>query len=461
MMPGPGWGAAAAKRAQPSATSSLSLILMAVWFGLAAGLLELALLVVRVHGFEKGFFLRSRHFIWMVPASDVMILGTWGLLLAVVSRRGWRLSPRAVIASFLFLACMSLLLLVRGLHAVTCVLMSVGIAYRTALSIATDPRLPRLWRLIRVTAPVFAGILAALLGTAIARDWHAGRRLPNPSPSGPNPAPNVLLIVLDTVRADHLSLHGYNRDTTPNLTRLASDGVHFRRARAPAPWTLPSHASLFTGRWPHDLLVERLGWLDGTHTTLAEFLGRRGYSTGGFVANSFFCGHESGLSRGFQTYRDYPVTPGDVFRASSLGWFLARNVTRAREELLWAMTTDGPAQIGLDFPRKPAAAVNREFLDWLDHRDQRPFFTFLNFFDAHDPYLPPDRPSRPFGRIPEVARAIHTAPRLAEDQQGNAGPRLPVAGARCLRRLSRLARPRTGPIVRRASVAPVSSSGQW
>ena len=69
--------------------------------------------------------------------------------------------------------------------------------------------------------------------------------------------------------------------------------------------------------------MERLGWLDATYPTLAEFLGTRSYATAGFVANQFFCGHESGLSRGFQTYRDYPINLGEVVCASSLGWFLA------------------------------------------------------------------------------------------------------------------------------------------
>ena len=93
---------------------------MAGWFGLAAGLLELALLVVRVQVFEKGFFLRSTHFVWMVPVSDLAIFGSWGLLLALASGLGWRLPTRWVIGSLLFLACASQLLLVRGLHSVTC-----------------------------------------------------------------------------------------------------------------------------------------------------------------------------------------------------------------------------------------------------------------------------------------------------------------------------------------------------
>ena len=65
----------------------------------------------------------------------------------------------------------------------------------------------------------------------------------------------MLLIVLDNVRADDLSLYGYDRETTPNLERLAREGVRFTEARSTAPWTLPSHASMFTGRWPHELSV--------------------------------------------------------------------------------------------------------------------------------------------------------------------------------------------------------------
>jgi arylsulfatase A-like enzyme len=378
-----------------SASSSIpvSIVLMATWFGLAAGLLELASLIIRVQVLERGFFLRSRHFVWMVPVSDLAIFGSCGLLLAAVGRLGRHPSPRLVIGGFLLLACMSQFLLVRGLHSLTCALLSVGIAVRASRWIAG--RRASLWRLIHRSLPVLAVILAILVATAI-----VGDRSPRPRASNPPQGPNVVLIVLDTVRADRLGLYGYRRDTTPNLARLAEQGVRFRRARSTAPWTLPSHASLFTGRWPHELQVERLGRLDAGTPTLAEVLAARGFATGGFVANTFFCGHESGLSRGFDTYRDHSVSPGEVFRSSSLGWFLARNLIRAREEILWAITAEGPAQIGLDFPRKSAAAVNREFLDWLDGVREGPFFAFLNYFDAHDPYLPPERPARPFGAAP-------------------------------------------------------------
>ena len=91
-------------------------------------------------------------------------------------------------------------------------------------------------------------------------------------PLPPPGSPNVLLIVLDTVGADHLSLHGYNRPTSPTIDELAARGIRFNRVRATSSWTLPSHASMFTGKWPHELSA---GWftpLDGAYPTLAEFL---------------------------------------------------------------------------------------------------------------------------------------------------------------------------------------------
>ena len=113
------------------------------------------------------------------------------------------------------------------------------------------------------------------------KEWReAARPLPPPG------SPNVLLIVLDTVAADHLSLYGYNRPTSPTIDELAGAGIRFDRVQATSSWTLPSHASMFTGRWPHELSAGWLTPLDGTYPTLAEFLGSRGYATAGFVANT-------------------------------------------------------------------------------------------------------------------------------------------------------------------------------
>ena len=100
------------------------------------------------------------------------------------------------------------------------------------------------------------------------------------------------MLVLDTVAASHASVNGYNRATTNTLSELATRGIRFDCARSTSSWTLPSHASMFTGRWYHEL---SLGWLtpfDHQKPTIAEFLGNHGYATAGFIANTWYCGSE-------------------------------------------------------------------------------------------------------------------------------------------------------------------------
>ena len=260
------------------------ILLLSAWFGLAAGLVELFLLAVRVELSEKGFFLRSKHFVWMVPVSDLAIYVTAGLFVCVLPLVGRRVPLRWLLGLLIFLACLSQLLLVRGLYSWASALFAAGVAVQTSRLVAARPT--QLWSLVRRTRPILAVVLIVLFALPMVQTGYARFRRGGKT-SAPVPgAPNVLLIVLDTVRADHLSLYGYPRDTSPNLARLAKEGVRFDLARAAAPWTLPSHASLFTGRWPHELGVEKLGWLDAAYPTLAEYLGARGYDTAGFVANT-------------------------------------------------------------------------------------------------------------------------------------------------------------------------------
>ena len=167
------------------------------------------------------------------------------------------------------------------------------------------------------------GLVLILAGWVVGGEWLAERREAS-RPLPPGDPPNVLLITLDTVRADHLSLYGYGRPTSPVLERLARLGIRFDEARAPAPWTLPSHASMFTGRWHHELSVDWMTPLDKKYPTLAEYLGSRGYATAGFVANLFACSYDSGLSRGFTHYEDYILECLVPFRTAWLVDHLAR-----------------------------------------------------------------------------------------------------------------------------------------
>jgi arylsulfatase A-like enzyme len=185
-----------------------------------------------------------------------------------------------------------------------------------------------------------ASLAALLLGLAC----HAGSGAP----------PNIVLVVLDTTRADHLSLYGYPRETSPALSRLAREAVVFDRAYATSSWTLASHASLFTGLLPmtHRATQEYL-YLDDELDTLAELLGERGYRSAAFSNNSW-------ISR-------------------------ATNLTQGFDEIapLWREEEVGP----------DAAASHPtvlRILDWLRARDPaRPFFLFVNLIEPHWPYEAP------------------------------------------------------------------------
>ena len=207
-----------------------------------------------------------------------------------------------------------------------------------------------------------------------------------PSPVS-NSTPNVILITLDTVRAKNLSLYGYQRQTTPQLEKLAKDSVVFEQAIATAPWTLPSHGSIFTGQYPHQF---SFGWTEPfktSHETLADELGRRGYESAGFAANLIYCTRAIGIARGMIHYEDYPVSLGQTILSASLGRAISnsgfvRQLTGFRDTL----------------NRKQAEEVNDDFLSWLSSRNQdRPFFAFLNYFDAHEPLLPPAPFNEQFG----------------------------------------------------------------
>jgi arylsulfatase A-like enzyme len=213
------------------------------------------------------------------------------------------------------------------------------------------------------------------------------------------------LIVWDTVRAGHLSLHGYGRRTSPNLEQFARRGVRFDRAFATASWTLPSHGSLFTGRWPHELTADWRVPLDETYPTLAEFLGTHGYDTAGFVANLDYCSRETGLGRGFAHYEDYPIEPWDLFtRYIGIGSRIdLLTPASVLNRLLKTYCGDGYDVI----PRakehaKDAEAINRSFLAWLSRQQARgrPFFAFLNYNDAHSPYELPESSAPAFGLRP-------------------------------------------------------------
>lgn len=350
----------------------------AAWLALLAGLLEVLLVWYRKYH-DGEFTARSRDMLWLAPLAYLLLYSAGAVAVAGAGRL-WAGLPRQAVIVFGGVAGLvaSALLVHFGprLHPVALVLVSLGAGFQA--SRVTEARRAGVARLVGRTLPVMLAALLLAAATSIGGRWWRERRAAATLPAAHPGAPNVLLLVLDTVRAASLSLYGHARPTAPELERLGAAGTVFDRALSTAPWTLPSHASMFTGRWPHELTTSWFRPLDRADTTLAEALARRGYRTGGFVANLIYTDYEKGLGRGFQRYQDFPFSLATLLRSCAL----TRKLSDTRA-LRWILGTD---QI---LGRKHADAVNAEFLDWQAGLGGRPFFAFLNYFDAHDPYLPP------------------------------------------------------------------------
>jgi arylsulfatase A-like enzyme/Tfp pilus assembly protein PilF len=171
---------------------------------------------------------------------------------------------------------------------------------------------------------------------------------------------NVLVITLDTTRADRLGAYGYAGIATPNLDRLAREGVLFEQAATTAPLTLPAHSSLFTSKFPPEHGVRDNGgfFLDPRETTMAEVLKDRGFKTGAFIG-AYVLDSKWGLNQGFDTYfDDFDLSK---YKAISLGAI-----------------------------QRPGNEVVDHGLQWLDSIGSERFFGWMHLYDAHSPYEPPE-----------------------------------------------------------------------
>jgi arylsulfatase A-like enzyme len=243
------------------------------------------------------------------------------------------------------------------------------------------------------------GVSFILLGVGLAALFYRNGDFPSLSLSPlpvqhPPDRPNIILITLDTTRADHLSAYGYEKWTSPNFDRLAREGVFFRQAYSTAPWTLPAHASLFAGLYPashgaHWTESESgidLGRLPEAVVTLAEILSEAGYATVGIIAGGG-CSSDFALDQGFQEYNDLLVRFfHEVFESFGLlRWLDERVSLKGRLSALHI------------YLQRRADQITRLASRWVE-RNYRgdPFFMFLNYFDPHAPYEPPPRYLEPF-----------------------------------------------------------------
>jgi arylsulfatase A-like enzyme/tetratricopeptide (TPR) repeat protein len=172
--------------------------------------------------------------------------------------------------------------------------------------------------------------------------------------------PNVILLTLDTTRADHLACYGYSRVKTPNLDSLARRGVLFEQAAATSPLTLPSHCSILTGMYPtyHGVRINGNTALNEQQTTIAEVLSAQDYQCGAFIG-AFVLDGRWGLKQGFQHYDDQ----FDLKKYKHLD---------------------------LGAVQRPGNEVMDVALDWLEEKKNSPFFAWIHLYDPHTPYEPPE-----------------------------------------------------------------------
>jgi len=381
--------------------------LLTVFLGLAllAAFSQLALLAY--WKFKSGYNVQlGLDAVWKTPVAVTAVYAVPVVLLYLLSKRWRRLASLPAVVSLLaLLAVIDLSLMERHLTLWAVGLLALGVGMQAGR--IAEAHKEAFMRLARVAA--MGLVLTVVLGTLIVEVGGTVRekRLEGALPPARAGAPNILFIILDTVRALNLGLYGYFRDTTPVLDSLAAGATVFDRAIVPGTWSVPSHRSMLTGRWPHELE----GWRrDGRspHPTVAEVLAGHGYRTGGFVANWFSLDRESGLGQGFQHYDDYGHSLGQIARGSAMvRWFASRRRLRRA--------------IGLydSLGRRHAPEITRDLLGWLKDGSGRPYFAFVNYLDAHSPYLPPPPFDRWFGvdvsgREPVVMEELNRGDELSD-----------------------------------------------
>ena len=420
-----------------------SLLIVGLGSGIFAGLVEGAglLFFQRVNWARWGPMIHvSGEILWISPIVDVILFMSLALICSVVARFSSRFpAVRALVFLLTFFSVYDWLTLTGRLYHRACLLLALGVAVAFArwcgqreeaflnFGKRATPWILALWIF------VFAG----MQGGQRLQERNAVARLPAAAPG----APNVLVIVMDTLRADHLSAYGYARATSPNFDRLAQQGVLFENAVATTSWSLPSHVSLLTGRYQFEHGIGNvqpapwLGWGRtglGGFPTLGEMLEQRGYRTGAFSANRTYFSTSLGFGRGFQHFEDYFHSPADMFIRTLYGREFARiylnrtDKSKVKHALRYFgmnsmldKDSEGSGNYGgAQGVRKRADVVNQEVLRWIDYSrndrgETRPFFAFLNYFDVHYPYGgPPTYPKPEWdhgGRIDEYDASVKYA----------------------------------------------------
>jgi arylsulfatase A-like enzyme len=397
-----------------------TLVLTTIWFGVVAGLVEGVEFLAFQH-INWAAWAREMHvakqIVWISPIVTLCFFIPVATVIIIVSRLiPWIPALQVLIFVLGFLTTYDWLRVTNRLYRNACLLLAIGIA--TVLLRWLRGHEGTVAKVFRRSAPWLLVSLAVVIvamegGMRLHEDYATSRLAPATSDS-----PNVLIIVFDTLRADHISSYGYERKTSPEIDGFAQHGVLFENAIASSSWSLPSHASLVTGRpvhehgWGNLRQIPWLGWGDSALNglpTLGDALQQRGYRTAALSANSVYFTSNVGLGRGFIHFEDYFENAGDAFVRTEFGReFSRRYMNRSPRSAFtrgfralglgsWLdKDSEGSGIYGGAFGvRKRADEVNNETLRWIHRDSKRPFFAFLNYFDVHYAYGGPKNYPRP------------------------------------------------------------------
>ena len=361
------------------------ILISAAWWGLLAGLLEGA-------AYYRYPLLRNPDLPWIAVLFACAVFVALGLIFAPLARfRQWRALFTGVNLAFALVAFYDCATVGVGDHGERVLMRVVALALAACVALGTW-KFSAGWQRLQRKTVIWIGVFA-LFYTGVPPARRALReRRELAAVSGANHAPNVLVIIVDALRADHLSTYGYTRETSPNITKLASQGVLFHNAIAATSWTLPSHASILTGRLPHETGADRPdGSVDQSMPTVAEAFWRRGYRTAAFSANWWFFARRLGFGPGFVHFEDFDSVSSAIAQTN-----LGQRMQNFFLKLGILHTAIG---------RSRAEQINTRMLRWLDS-GTGPFFVVANYMDVHEPYLPPlncfhrfSKLARPAGQV--------------------------------------------------------------
>jgi arylsulfatase A-like enzyme len=352
-------------------------------FGLITGLVEGVLLFSLRQAELLTWRLQNRAYwyetLWIAPLVDVILFSLAGLVLALVEFPLRKKLPVGKISLFLFsfLAIFdwTFIVLFGRISLFPILILAAGVSVQ--IFSVLSKREKTISQKLQINLKWLAGTAFAFFLVVQGGGW-VGEKIKTSQLNDNADAPNIIVIVVDTLRADHLSSYGYERDTSPFMDRIAAEGVRFENAISPSSWTQPSHASMLTGRYTYEHHAETQP-LDDTYPTIGETLQANGYRTGAFSANTLFFTRRQGFGRGFLHFEDNYLSLPDAFLNSSLYGYLF-DYYGLRKALNYE---------GVPY-RRLASDINKSVLDWVDQGDAEPFFLFVNYFDVHDPYTPPE-----------------------------------------------------------------------